>query len=229
MKRHPAGVAVNILATLLLLEIAAVAALAGYLILTERVTEDKVRLARQVFDGEVTDATIAEAGQWHQHLQEVALREKSEISASAAVEKLAMTRMEAEAKWLGLQWQLKRLQDREALLQRKMDQLEQKRKSIEEIERRIDEKTKRMETASGSENFQKMARILSNMKPPELKKILEQLDDGTVVAFLKMLEPRKASKLMAEFKTQQEMETRRRWLEMLRTGQVASISTKAGG
>ena len=91
------------------------------------------RLARRVFDDVVTDQTIADAGQWHQHLQEVALRQKSQISGPAAVEKLAMTQMEAEAKWLGLQWQLKRLQDREALLQQKMDQLEQKRKSIEEI------------------------------------------------------------------------------------------------
>jgi len=47
-----------------------------------------------------------------------------------------------------------------------------------------------------------------------------------VVEFLRTLDPRKAGKLMGEFKTQQEMEVRRRWLEMLRTGQLASTATK---
>jgi len=231
MKSHRGGVAVNILATLLLLETAVIAALAGYLILTKQVTEEKTWLAHKVFKGEVTNETVGDAERWHQHLQEEALKEKTKVSGPPAAEKLAMTQMEAEAKWLGLQWQFKRLQDRESLLGHKMDQLEQKRKGLKDTEKLIDDKIRRAQTASGSENFQKMARILSNMKPPEVKKILLQLDDGTVVDFLKTLEPRKASKLMSEFKTQQEMEKRHRWLEMLRTGpgQAVPTTARAGG
>lgn len=229
MKSCPGRVVVNILATLLLLEIAAIAALAGYLILTKQATEDQMWLTHKVFKGELTNETISDAKLWHQHLQEVALKEKTKISGPPAAEKLAVTQMEAEAKWLGLQWQLKRLQDRESLLGHKMNQLEQGRKGLQDMAKRIDDKIKQAQTTSGSENFQKMARILSNMKPAELKKILVQLDDGTAVEFLKTLDPRKASKLMVEFKTQQEMEVRRRWLEMLRTGQLASTATKAGG
>ena len=231
MKSHRGGVVVNILATLLLLEIAAVAALAGYLILTRQVTEEKTWLAHKVFKGELTNETVDDAEQWHQHLQEEALKEKTKVSGPPAAEKLAITQMEAEAKWLGLQWQFKRLQDRESLLGHKMNQLEQERKGLKDMEKALDDKIRLAQTASGSENFQKMARILSNMKPPELKMILLQLDDDTVVDFLKTLDPRKASKLMGEFTTQQEMEKRRRWLDMLRTGpgQVAPTTARTGG
>ncbi len=229
MKSCRGRVVVNILATLLLLEIAAIAALAGYLILTKQDTEDKVWLAHKVLTGEVTNETISDAKLWRQQLREEALKEKTKISGPPAAEKLAVTQMEDEARWLGLRWQLKRLQDREFLLGHKMNQLEQRRKGLQDMAKRIDDKIKQAQSTSGSENFQKMARILSNMKPPELKKILMQLDDGTVVEFLKTLDPRKAGKLMAEFKTQQEIEIRRRWLEMLRTGQLASTATKAGG
>jgi len=45
MKSCRGRVLVNILATLLLLEIAAIAALAGYLILTRQVTEDRMWLS----------------------------------------------------------------------------------------------------------------------------------------------------------------------------------------
>ncbi len=109
MKGCRGGVAVNILATLLLLEIAAIAALGGYLILTKQVTEDQMWLTHKVFKGEVTNETLGDAEQWHQHLQEEALKEKTKIAGPQAAEKLAVTQMEAEAKWLGLQWQLKRL------------------------------------------------------------------------------------------------------------------------
>jgi len=66
-----------------------------------------------------------------------------------------------------------------------------------------------------------MARILDNMKPAELIRMLLALDDGTVVDFLRNYDPRKAGKLYTEFQTPQELETYRRWMEMLKSGQVA--------
>jgi len=129
--------------------------------------------------------------------------------------------MQTEASRLGLQWQLDQLKTREDLLAVKMQELEQKRQTLEALEKRVDEKQRQLQTASGNEAFQKMARILDSMKPAELKRMLLGLDDGTVVDFLRNYDPRKAGKLYTEFQTPQELETYRRWMEMLKSGQVA--------
>ncbi|MBN2583403.1 MAG: hypothetical protein JXL80_10060 [Planctomycetes bacterium] len=220
MSRHRGGVVINILATLMMLEIAGLAALGGYVILTKRINRDQLWMARKVYEGEITVQTLGEAEQWREHLAQEAIKEQEKVSGNAATEKLVMTQMQSEASRLGLQWQFDQLKSREELLTLKMQELEQKRKGLEETEKRIDEKQRMLQNAAGSEAFQKMARILENMKPAELKRMLLGLDDGTVVDFLRNYDPRKASKLYTEFKTPQELETYRRWMEMLRTGQV---------
>ncbi|HOI56040.1 MAG TPA: hypothetical protein PLP01_12380 [Phycisphaerae bacterium] len=221
MGRHHGGAVINILATLMMLEIAAAAAFAGYVILTQRISRDQLWLARKVYQGDVTSETLAEAERWRDHLVQQAAREKEAVSGDAADRKLLVTQMQTEASRLGLQWQLDQLKTREDLLAVKMQELEQKRQTLEALEKRVDEKQRQLQTASGNEAFQKMARILDSMKPAELKRMLLGLDDGTVVDFLRNYDPRKAGKLYTEFQTPQELETYRRWMEMLKSGQVA--------
>jgi len=147
MNRHHGGTVINILATLMMLEIAAAAALAGYVILTQRVSRDHLWLARKVFQGDITAETLTDAERWREHLVQQAAKEKEAVSGDAAARKLLVTQMQTEASRLGLQWQLDQLKTREDLLAVKMQELEQKRQALETLEKRVDEMQRMLQNA----------------------------------------------------------------------------------
>ena len=222
-------VVTNILALLMLLEIIAGAGMAGYFIFTGTVTADQARLAWQVYEKKITDQTQADAEAWQKHQADEQLKKEQEASGADATAKLAVTAVRAEAARLGLEGQLKRLQDRENLLNMKFDEFKRKQEHLKEIEKRIDRKTADLETTGSNESFQKMAAIMKAMKPKALKDILIQMDEVTVVEVLKALGTRQAAKVLAEFSTPGEVEQKRRYLDRIRQGDLATTTTPSGG
>lgn len=218
---------VNVLAILLLLEIGTLAGLAGYLILTDKVDAEDVRLAARIYNDEITDETVEAAEKWAEHERQQRLKEQMAVSGDDARGKLAATGIEAEAERLGLLRRFKALQDREKLLQVKLDEYEQKRKSLAEIERRIDARLAGEQTDNRDERFSQMVGLMNQMKAPELKQVLIRMDDTTVVEILRSLEKRKAAKVLSEYTTEAELEMKRRYMDMMRTGEADEVATSS--
>jgi len=219
----------NLLATLMLLEIIVVAGMAGYFIFTGKVTANQARLAWKVWQKEITDTTQADAEAWRKHQADEEIRKDQQASGADATAKLTATAVEAEAARLGLESQLKRLQDRENLLDLRFEEFRRVEQNLRDIEKRIDQKTAAIEQTGGQESFQKMVGIMKAMKPKALKDILVQMDEPTVVEVLQQLGSRLAAKVLAEFTTPAEVEQKRRYLLMISEGDLAAAATPSGG
>jgi flagellar motility protein MotE (MotC chaperone) len=219
----------TVLAILMALEIAASAALAGYYILTGKVTAEQARLVYKVYQGEVKEQALENAQKWTREQEENARKTETVVAGADAQTKLAASSEQIEVARLAMDRQYKELQDRQAMADRKLQDIEQKRKGLEEIEKRIDDKVAKEKEGTDQQSFQKMLAIMKGMKPPQLKEILVQMDDAATVEVLKGLEARASAKVLAEFKTPQELERKRRYLDMIRTGEVASNKATVGG
>jgi flagellar motility protein MotE (MotC chaperone) len=212
----------SLLAVLMLLEIAGLAGLAGYLIFTGKVTPEQVRLAYKAYRKEITQQTFEDAEAWRKHLADEARRKARQPSGADARRKLAAAAVEAEAMRLGLQRLLKEAQDRDKLVQLRIEELDQKHRGLDDKEQRIDAKIAAHAAGGGQESFMKMVAIMKAMKPKALKDILVQMDEGTVVDVLRTLGARQAAKVLAEFKSPAELDLKRRYLDVIRAGDVAT-------
>jgi flagellar motility protein MotE (MotC chaperone) len=229
MGRERGSTLVNILAILLLLEIAGAAALAGYFVLTGKVSQDQLRLAYQVYKGEVRQEAMDDAAKWKKHQDEEAEAARNKPAGADAYTKVAATGMQAEASWLGLEWEMKRVQDRQAAVDQRMAEYEQKKKELEDLEKRLAAQTVKERDGSGAASLQKALSILKGLKAPQLKEYLDQVDDATAVVVLKGLDERTAAKVLAEYKTVADQQRRTKLLESVRTGEVAKGAGGAAG
>jgi len=219
----------NILAMLMLLEIAVLAGLSGYAVLTGRISREQLRLAYRVWNGEVNEQVAADAAQWKAHEAAEAQRKAQQVSGADAAAKLAATGVEAEAARLSIDRQFKDLQERERLLQMKLEEYEQTRKAVEATERRVDQKLTALREGGGQKSFQKMMGILSAMKPPEVKEVLLKMDEAMVIEILKSLDARTAAKVLAEYRTSAEVELKKRYLDAIGAGDLTAGRTAAKG
>ena len=221
MERERGSTLVNVLAILLLLELAGAAALAGYVVLTGKVSQEQLRLAYQVYKGEVRPESLEDGAKWRKHQEEEAEAARNKPAGADAYTKVAATGLQAEASWLGLEWEMKRVQDRQAAVDQRMAECELKKKELEELEKRVAAQAAKEQDGSGAASLQKALAILKGLKAPQLKEYLDQVDDATAVAVLKGLEERTAAKVLAEYKTAADQQRRTKLLEMVRTGEVA--------
>jgi flagellar motility protein MotE (MotC chaperone) len=230
MGRERGSTLVNVLAILMLLELSGAAALAGYVVLTGKVTQEQLRLTYQVYKGEVKPEALDDAAKWKKHQEEEAEAARNKPAGADAYTKVAATGMQAEAGWLGLEWEMKRVQDRQAAVDQRMAEYELKKKELEDLEKRLAAQSAKEHDGSGAASLQKALAILKGLKPAQLKEYLDQVDDATAVTVIKGLEERTAAKVLAEYKTPADQLRRTKLLEMVRTGELAKGgSTVAGG
>ena len=221
MSRERGSTLVNIMAILMLLELAGAAALAGYVVLTGKVSQEQLRLTYQVYKGEVRPEALDDAAKWKKHQEEEAEAARNKPAGADAYTKVAATGMQAEASWLGLEWEMKRVQDRQTAVDQRLVEYEQKKKGLEELEKRLAAQTAKEQDGSGAASLQKVLGILKGLKAPQLKEYLDQVDDTTAVVVLKGLDERTAAKVLAEYKTAADQQRRTKLLEQVRTGEVA--------
>lgn len=222
MARHRGSIVVNVLATLMMLEIAAVAAFAAYLILTDTVTKDQIRMMYMAYNDEITDQTVADAEKWRTHKVEEEQKKQEIISGGDAREKLAAASIQAEAEGLYLARQLKETEDQRNVVQSLLKELERNRELLAAQEKRIDEKIAAQASSGGQESFLEMASIMAKLKSSEIKDVLTGWDDQKAVAVLRALPARVTAKVLGEFKTPQEIQLKQRWLDMIGSGEIAA-------
>ncbi len=229
MGRERGSTLVNVLAILMLLELAGAAALAGYVVLTGKVTQEQLRLAYQVYKGEVRQEALDDAAKWKKHQEDLAEAAKNKPAGADAYTKLAATGMQAEAGWLGLEFEMKRVQDRQAALNQRMAEFDLKKKELEDLEKRLATQSAKEHDGSGAASLQKALAILKGMKPAQQKEYLDGVDDATAVLVIKGLEERMAAKVLAEYKTSADQLRRTKLLEMVRTGELAKGNSSVAG
>lgn len=211
------GVMINILAVLMALEITAVGLLGGYLILTGRIDNKKVWLFSEVYDGRLTSETLAMADKWTQYQQEEAARKAAIPAGAAAPEKLAATVSERQTAQIANQLQMQEITALKKELEAQLQQLRRQREEIQQQQEAL-ELARRKAAEGQDESFQEMLRIMSRMKPPEMKELLVRMDEDTVVKVLTEMDARAAAKVLGEFRTPEEVETKRRYLELINAG-----------
>lgn len=226
MARHRGSIVVNLLATLMMLEIAAVAAVAAYLVLTDTVTKDQVRLMYMAYNDEVTDRTVTDAEKWRVHQVEEEQKKQEVISGGGAKEKLNEANLKAEAEGLYLARQLKEMEDQRSVVQSLLKELDRKRELLAEQEKRIEDTIAAHASSGGQQGFQEMAAIMAKLKSSEIKDVLVGWDDQKAVAVLRALPGRVTAKVLGEFRTPREIQLKQRWLDMIGSGEIAA---EAGG
>jgi flagellar motility protein MotE (MotC chaperone) len=218
----------NILAFLMLLEIALLAGWGGYAVLAGKVSKEQLRLFYKVYERQINEQVEADAESWMKHQEEQQKAKASQVSGGDAETKIAATSQEAEAARLGIEREMKDLQDREKLVQAKLEEYERARKALEETEKRIDQKLVAEKAGTGQQSFQKMLGILAAMKPQQIKEILVKMDEPMVIEVLKALEARVAAKVLAEYKTPVEIEMKKRYLDAIGEGKLLADKAAAG-
>lgn len=224
MAKKRSDIVTNLLAILMLLEIAAVAGLGGYFILTGKVSPDQIRLGYKVYQGEITDQVIADAESWQAHQAAEAQKEQDKTSGADAKQKLDAAGRRAEAERLGLLRLLADVEDREKLVRKLMEELNLHREALVEQEKRIDIKLALHDATGGQASFQEKINIMKKLKPKEIKDVLLLWDEYKAVEALKALGDRLASKVLGEFTTPSEIDIKQRWLDLIGSGEVAGPS-----
>ncbi len=219
MRRNIArgGTLVNILALLMALEITALGIFAGYLILSNRIDERKAWLFSQVYEGGITAETLAMADSWQQHKAEEEARRASTPAGAAAPVKLAADVRQQQTAQLDNQWQLQEIKALKRDVEQRLQELRQQREQLEKEQAKLQEQ-RGAGAPSDEASFRDMLGIMARMKPPALKEVLVQMKDETVVRVLKEMDGRASAKVLAEFRTPDEVEMKRRYLEMIRQG-----------
>ena len=216
-RSHRGGTLVNILALLMALEITALGLFGGFLILTGRLNETKLWLLGEVYEGRLDGETLAMAQQWQQYQDQEAARKAAIPAGASAPVKLAAGTVEQQSAQLMNQWQLQEIQALKSELEQQIQQLRQARADLEQQQKKLEEQ-RRSGSQDKEASFQEMLQIVSRMKPPATKEVLLQMEMETVVRILREMDARAAAKVLAEFRSPEEVELKRRYLEMIKAG-----------
>ncbi|MGF1632335.1 MAG: hypothetical protein ACFCVE_00655 [Phycisphaerae bacterium] len=99
-------------------------------------------------------------------------------------------------------------------------QLAQQRAEIERREQALADRQALWTATARDEGFQQTLALYEGMSSKQVKELFMQLDDNTVISYLRAMEPRKAAKLVKEFKSPPEVERITRIMESMRLAQL---------
>jgi flagellar motility protein MotE (MotC chaperone) len=222
MGRQRGSVVVNILAILMMLEIAAVAGLAAYLLLSGALTGDQVRLMNMVFNGQINDDTLKNSEQWQTHVAEEERKKQDTLSGGSAREKLAKAGIQDEAQELYLARQVTDIGHQQSLIQSMLKELESKRQQLDDREKQFNERVAAQAASGGQQSFKEMIGIIAKLEPTEIKEVLLGWDDSQVVAVLRALPQRVTAGVLGELRTPQEVQRKKMWLAKIGSGEIVA-------
>ncbi len=201
-----------------------IALFAGWLWQTKRLSRERLDDVRSIFAMSVpaqeaawADADRdAEARRQEQQLRE--RRQKPPLSSAAQIGLLSEGQEQTQLWIEGLENPKKQLRQQIAL---SAEQLEQERLAFEAKRRRWEKRVEAEDKLRSDAQFQKAIKLLETLPPKQAKaKIVELVKTGRTpqaVAYLDAMSPRAASKVLSEFKTDQENRLATELLERLRT------------
>lgn len=210
----------------LIINVVAIGALAGWLGATGRLSKDRLRDAVAVFDHTIEEEAVLEAEaeaveREAQALAERALRmdqvaggpvtpeaRLASIQVVSEKQRALIERQKAEAEALERQ-----LDTQRKLIEKRIAELEQKREAFEQA---VAKQIEQME----EEDFQEAIAMLEGIPPKQAKAVFQEMltegDQQQVVSYLSAMEERKAAKILKEFKLPNEVAQAADLIERLR-------------
>lgn len=214
----------------------ALAMFAGWLWKTGRLDGERIRELRTMFSMTVAEAQAAraeaalEAESQHQADEEAAMRRRPPVSSAERIVLVSQSEQRARQS-------MRRMEDEQRLL---MDQLAREREQLEVDRARHQEQVARWAQSTeaerrrqADEQFAKAVKLLESQPPKLAKRAIVELINGgkteEAVAYLDAMNERKAGKVLAEFKTDQDAKLATELLERLRTfGVGADVASESG-
>lgn len=205
------------LALLSMINMAALAVVAGLAWSKDYLQKDRLRNAYAVLTGEADDETTTKpAGDESQRV----ITSSERIKRNKDADEIARTELERRKREIQNGWDL---------LERQQLALLKSQESFEEAKKRQREEQLRRAEEAGDEGLKKELDILSGLKAKDAKELLKLKADADVVRIMLQMEPRKARKIVGECKKNEERLWIGRILEKLHERDAAQAEVLAAG
>lgn len=153
------------------------------------------------------------------------LEQKSGLSTS---EQLQFIQQTFDARMAELDRRQRELGD----LQRQVDlanaTLARDRTALEAEKKRVAEREQLAARLASDEGFQASLELYKSLPARQVKAAFMTMDDETVKRYLQAMEPRRAAKIVREFKTPDEQQRIQRVIDQMRGGSDSSVAEQAG-
>lgn len=205
------------LALLSMINMTALAVVAGFAWSKDYLKKDRLRNAYAVLTGESDDETTTRpAGDESQRV----ITSSERIKRNKDADEIARTELERRKREIQNGWDL---------LERQQLALLKSQESFEETKKRQREEQQRRAEEAGDEGLKKELDILSGLKAKDAKELLKLKADADVVRIMLQMEPRKARKIVGECKKNEERLWIGRILEKLHERDAAQAEVLAAG
>lgn len=205
------------LALLSMINMTALAVVAGLAWSKDYLQRDRLRNAYAVLTGEADDETTTKpAGDESQRV----ITSSERIKRNKDADEIARTELERRKREIQNGWDL---------LERQQLALLKSQESFEETKKRQREEQQRRAEEAGDEGLKKELDILSGLKAKDAKELLKLKADADVVRIMLQMEPRKARKIVGECKKNEERLWIGRILEKLHERDAAQAEVLAAG
>ena len=205
------------LALMSMINMTALAVVAGIAWSKDWLQKDRVRKALAVLTGEADEESTTQPARDD---SEGVITSGEQIRRKKDADEIARTELERRKREIQNGWDLLERQQL-ALLKTQEAFEEEKKRHREALERRAEE--------AGDEGLKKELEILSGLKAKDAKELLKLKDDADVVRIMLEMEPRKARKIVGECKKNEERLWIGRILEKLHDRDAAQAEVLAAG
>ena len=205
------------LALMSMINMTALAVVAGIAWSKDWLQKDRVRKALAVLTGEADEESTTQPARDD---SEGVITSGEQIRRKKDADEIARTELERRKREIQNGWDLLERQQL-ALLKTQEAFEEEKKRHREALERRAEE--------AGDEGLKKELEILSGLKAKDAKELLKLKDDADVVRIMLEMEPRKPRKIVGECKKNEERLWIGRILEKLHDRDAAQAEVLAAG
>jgi len=127
-----------------------------------------------------------------------------EVTPATAQERIDYVQKVLEQERLRLETETQKLHQQQELVLEKMRQLETSKGELEKQRKEYEQKLASADTQSDKAGFDKSMAIFDELKPKQIKDLLMSMPPADVARYISTMEPDRAAKVMAEFKSPDE-------------------------
>lgn len=215
----------------LALNFLAVAGGVGWLISSGKLDKDKARdIAKLLFPDPPAPATQPSGDARDPATTQPMMRFDELLerqTGKTAAEQVAFLRESFDAMNVSLDRQRRELIDLKRQVDFAQEQVAKDRTAIEARAKYLDDREKRQRALDSDEGFQKTLDVYNGMDAAQVKDLFMKLDEATVVRYLQAMEPRRASRIVKEFTSPEELSKAQTLLEMMRKNDASPEATNA--
>jgi chromosome segregation ATPase len=206
--------AINALVLLMVVHVIAAIGFVGWLAATDRLSKDRLADVRDTFK-----LTLAAEAEQDAQAEELAKQAQAEADRHArltgasglgsAAERLAAEEERNELLLRQLERTRRELEDLQRNLHLARQNMERQRDDLVQAKADLEKRLKEIETRLNDEGFKKAVALYEQLPAKRVKPmfatLMTQGQTDQVVAYLEAMEPRKAAKVLAEFKAEAEL------------------------